>query len=423
MVLIPRNLRADVEDALRISRVVALVGPRQAGKSTLASQVAHDVLGTTLATFDDDATRTFAQNDPAGFIASLRLPAALDEVQRAPGVMLAIKRIVDQDTRPGRFLITGSADLRVLATIPDALPGRVEYLNLWPFSQGELEGVVETFLDDLRTARPPMLDTAPIGAAAYAERIAKGGFPESIGRTPRRRAGFFASYLASLLGRDLSEISGVHNPGALEPLLSLLAARSGSLLNLRGLGTELRLDGKTAASYITLLQQLGLLIRLPAWFTNLGHRVVKTPKMHLADSGLHVHLTGADADQLARDPDLAGPVLETFVVNELVRQSGWASSAPALHHFRSHTGGEVDLVLQWRDGKVAGVEVKSAASVTQRDFAGLTVLRDRLGARFVSGVVLYTGERTILAGDRLWAVPLEGLWARPQTPARPSADS
>lgn len=415
MTLIPRNIRPDVEDALRVSRVVALVGPRQAGKSTLASQIARDVLGTALATFDDDATRTLAQSDPAGFIASLRLPAALDEVQRAPGVMLAIKRVVDGDPHPGRFLITGSADLRVLATIPDALPGRVEYLNLWPFSQGELVGVVETFLDALRADQPPMVDTAPIGVAAYAQRISEGGFPASLGRSSRRRSGFFASYLASLLGRDLAEVSGLRNPGALEPLLMLLAARSGSLLNLSSLGSELRLDAKTADSYITLLQQLGLVITLPAWFANLGQRVVKTPKVHLADSGLHVHLIGADAKRLSLDPQLAGPVLETFVVNELVRQSGWSSSAPALHHFRSHAGSEVDVVLQWRDGQVAGVEVKSSASIAPRDFAGLTMLRDRLGPRFTSGVVIYTGERTISAGDRLWAVPLEALWSGPRS--------
>jgi predicted AAA+ superfamily ATPase len=200
----------------------------------------------------------------------------------------------------------------------------------------------------------------------------------------------------------------------------LLAARSGRLLNVSGLGTELRLDAKTVASYVSLLEQLGLLIRLPAWFANLGHRVVKTPKVHLADSGLHVHLIGADADQISRQPGVAGPVVETFVVDELMRQSGWASSAPSLHHFRSHWGDKVDVVLHWRDGSVAGVEVKSGASVTQRDFAGLKTLRDRLGPRFVCGVVLYTGERTVPAGDRLWAVPLEGLWSPSTTPA--SAD-
>lgn len=410
MELVPRSIRPDVEDALRVSRVVALIGPRQAGKSTLASQIAHDVLGTSLTTLDDDATRAFAQDDPAGFIASLRLPAALDEVQRAPGLMLAIKRLVDRDPQPGRFLITGSADLRVLATIPDALPGRVEYLDLWPFSQGELIGTVETFLDVLRVDRPPMIDDAPMGVIGYAQRVAEGGFPASLGRSSRRRSGFFASYLASLLGRDLAEVSGLRNPGALEPLLMLLAARSGSLLNLSSLGSELRLDAKTADSYITLLRQLGLLIKLPAWFANLGQRVVKTPKLHIADSGLHVHLIGADADRLAHDPNLAGSVIETFVVNEIVRQSGWSSSAPALHHFRSHAGDEVDVVLQWRDGQVAGVEVKSAASISPRDFSGLTALRDRLGPRFVSGVVIYTGERTLSAGDRLWAVPLEALW-------------
>jgi uncharacterized protein len=410
--LLKRHVRPDVEDALGVSRVVALVGPRQAGKSTLASQIARDVLRTTLQTFDDDATRAFAQNDPAGFISSLSLPAAIDEVQRAPGVMLAIKRIVDGDTRAGRFLITGSADLRVLATIPDALPGRVEYLDLWPFSQGELTGVIETFLDKLRSNEPPAIEHASIGLVALADRIAIGGFPASSGMGPRRRVGFFSSYLTSLLGRDLTEVSSIRKDEALLPLLTLLAVRSGSLLNMTRLGSELRIEAKTVESYISLLQQLGLVIRLPAWFSNLGKRVVKAPKLHIADSGLHAYLVGSDASALSRSPEIAGPALETFVVNELVRQSGWAESAPTLHHFRSHGGDEVDVVLQWRGGDVAGVEVKSAASIGPRDFAGLTKLRDALGAKFVSGVVLYTGERTISAGDRLWAVPVQGLWSR-----------
>jgi uncharacterized protein len=410
--LLPRHIRPEAEDALRHSRVVAIVGPRQAGKSTLATQLAREVMGVPLSTLDDDATRAFAQADPGGFVASLPSPAAIDEVQRAPALMLAIKRVVDRDNQPGRFLITGSADLRVLPTIPDALPGRVEYLSLWPLSQGEITGVVETFLDDLRANRPPQLSNAPIGLARYADRLVIGGFPGVLEAPPRRRTGFFASYVDTLLGQSLTDVADLRDPAAVTSLLSLLAARSGSLTNLSALGAELRLDAKTVARHITLLVQLGLLIRLPAWYTNLGQRIVKAPKLHLADSGLLVHLTGANSERLTRDPILGGTVLETFVLNELVRQAGWADDTPAFHHFRSREGGEIDIVLQWRDGTVAGVEVKSAASVGPKDFRALAGLRDRLGDRFASGVVLYTGEQTLPAGERLWAVPLQALWTR-----------
>lgn len=410
MDLLPRHIRSDAEDALHHSRVVAIVGPRQAGKSTLATQLARDVMGVELSTLDDDATRAFAQADPVGFVASLPSPAAIDEVQRAPALMLAMKRVVDRENQPGRFLITGSADLRVLPTIPDTLPGRVEYLNLWPLSQGEIARVVETFLDDLRHNNPPFINDAPIGLAGYSDRLVVGGFPGVLEAPPRRRTGFFAGYVDTLVGRNVSDVAEVRDPGAVASLLALLAARSGAVTNLTALGAELRLDAKTVARYTTVLVQLGLVIRLPAWFTNLGQRVVKSPKLHLADSGLHAHLVGADSERLSRDPVLGGPLLETFVVNELVRQAGWAHEAPALHHFRSREGGEVDVIAQWRDGTIAGVEVKSAASVGPKDFRALAGLRDRLGARFASGVILYTGEHTVPAGERLWAVPLQALW-------------
>lgn len=410
MELRPRHIRADVEDALRTARAVAIVGPRQSGKSTLASIIARDVLETSLVTLDDDTARSFAQQDPAGFIASLPLPAVLDEVQRAPGIMLAIKQIVDRDTRPGRFLLTGSADLRVLPTIPDALPGRVEYLNLWPFSQGELVGHREHIIDELHAGEPPRVEASPVGMAALADRIVTGGFPASIGLTNRRRAGFFESYVTSLLGGAIADVSDARRPEIVPPLMQLLGARSGSLLNLRGLSMELGIDAKTVDAYVRLLERLGLVLIVPAWHTNLGHRVIKTPKVHVADSGLHAYLVGADSQALIRSPELAGRLVETFVLNEIVRQSGWADHPPVVHHYRGHAGDEVDIVLSWRDGTVAGIEVKSASSIGPRDTRGLTRLREALGERFTLGLVLYTGERTVPAGRKIWAMPIEGLW-------------
>ena len=405
-----RHIHDVVVDALGASRAVAVVGPRQAGKSTLVAQIARTTLGARVTTLDNDIAREWALDDPAGFVTQLGTPAVIDEVQRAPGVLLAIKRVVDSSNAPGQFLITGSADLRLMPTVLDTLPGRVEYFNLWPFSQGEINGQVETFLDGLRRGVPPNRGGAPIGLGAYAEQIAAGGFPGSLGLSPRRREGFFAGYVDALVGRGINDVAGIRQPRAIEPLLRLIAARSGAILKLAGLATDLRIDAKTVGAYIAVLERLCAVVILPAWSGNLGHRIVKSPRVHIADTGLHCHLTGIDAAALSENHQTAGPVLETFVVNELVRQRGWVDRPPTLHHLRSESGNEVDVVAQWPSGQVAGIEVKAAATVSRRDFAGLRLMRDRLGDRFVCGVVLYCGEATIPIGDRLWAVPLEGLW-------------
>ena len=406
-----RHIQDDVVDALGVSRAVAVVGPRQAGKSTLVDQIARTTLGAQVTTLDNDIARDQALDDPAGFVARLGTPAVIDEVQRAPGVLLAIKRVVDASNAPGQFLITGSADLRLMPTVLDTLPGRVEYFNLWPFSQGEIDGQVETFLDRLQSGLPPQCHSAPVGLGTYAERIVAGGFPGSLGLSPRRREGFFSGYVDALVGRGINDVSGIRHPRAIEPLLRLLAARSGAILKLAGLATDLRLDAKTVAAYIAVLERLCAVVVLPAWSGNLGQRIVKSPRVHIADTALHCHLTGIDAAALTENPQAAGRVLETFVVNELVRQRGWADRPPTLHHLRSEGGNEVDVVAQWPSGQLAGIEVKAGATISRKDFAGLRLMRDRLSDRFTCGVVLHCGEATIPIGDRLWAVPLKGLWS------------
>jgi predicted AAA+ superfamily ATPase len=408
---IDRNIRPAVVEALTEARAVCLLGARQAGKSTLARVIAEHEHPAEYLTLDEEAVRRAAVEDPTGFIARLSGPAVIDEVQRAPDLMLAIKERLDTNDERGQFLLAGSANIPTLPTIADALPGRVDYLRLWPFSQGELAGRRESFIDRLFAGEPPRVDDAPVGRGAYAARIVTGGFPDARDRSARGRARFFDSYVSSILGRDLQDIANVRDTGGVERLLRLTAARSASLVSSRAVAGELGADHKTVTAQTRILESLFLVSRLQPWHVNLGSRQVKTPKIHLADTGLLTHLINVNAERIADDSTLAGPIFETFAAMELARQRDWAESPASLFHYRDKQQREVDVILELGSGEIAGVEIKTTAGVTPKDFAGLRYLRDKLGARFKAGVVLYTGRRTLDFGDRLAAVPLCGLWA------------
>jgi uncharacterized protein len=409
--LIERHVKHHVVEALTDARAVCVLGARQVGKSTLVKEIARREHPASYVTLDDEGTRRSALEDPPGFIAAIPGPAVIDEIQRAPELMLAIKMRLDTNNARGQFLLTGSANVTTLTTIADALPGRVDYIRLWPFSQGELAGRREDFLDRLFAGEPPRIEGADIGRAGYAQRIARGGFPDAHNRSADGRARFFASYTETILGRSVEDVARVRDVGAVARVLGVAAARSAGLMNARGMGAELGMDHKTVIAHTQILEDLFLVRRLRSWHTNLTSRQVKAPKLHLTDTGLLSHLLNVDADGLARDTPLAGPLFETFVATELQRQCGWSRCEPTLYHYRDSQQREVDIVLELRSGEIAGVEVKSAATVRARDFAGLRHLRDKLGDRFKAGVVLYTGERSLPFGDRLTAVPLCGLWS------------
>lgn len=408
---IDRHIRPTLVEALAEARAVCLLGARQTGKSTLARMIAEHEHPAQYLTLDDDATRRAALEDPTGFIAGISGPAVIDEVQRAPDVMLAIKERLDTNNQRGQFLLAGSANILTLPTIADALPGRVDYLRLWPFSQGELAGTRETFIDRVLTGQTPHIEDAPVGAGAYAAQIAKGGFPDVQDRSARGRARFFDGYVASILGRDLHDVAKVRDAGLVERLLRLLATRSANLVSSRAIAGELGVDHKTVTAQTRILENLFLVARLQPWRVNLGSRQVQTPKLYMTDTGLLTHLTNVNASRMVKDSTLAGPVFETFAAMELARQRDWSTSAPSLFHYRDKQQREVDVVLELGSGEVAGVEIKTAASIRAKDFRGLRHLRDKLGERFTAGIVLYTGKRTLRFGERLSAVPLCGLWA------------
>jgi predicted AAA+ superfamily ATPase len=410
--LLPRHAQRAVEQALADTRVVVVLGARQVGKSTLLEQVAAtEAADRRILTFDDQAVRAAATTDPAGFIAGLKTPVALDEVQRVPEVMTEIKLRVDRDKSPGQFAITGSANLLEMKQVKESLAGRAEYLRLHPFSQGEVNGRRERFVPDLALGRFPEVVDAPVGRPAYADILAAGGYPEAQLRAPNRRARFFESYIDGIMDKDLATLGDVADRALVARLLFAIGATSAAELNVERLSKTMTAPATTLRRHVELLETLFLIRRLPAWSNNLLARSIKRPKVHVADTGLLAYLVGADASRIADNPDLGGMFFETFVAMELDRQISWLDDRPQLFHFRDREQREVDLVMEHRDGSVSAVEVKSAATVYERDFRGLAFLRDKLGQAFKAGALLYTGASTVPFGDRLAAVPISGLWS------------
>ncbi len=399
------------------ARAVALLGARQTGKSTLVRMLAGERLPADYISLDDEPVRDLAIGDPTGFVAGLGRRTVIDEVQRAPSLLLAIKARLDLDDRRGQFLLTGSANLRRIPTVSDALPGRVDYLTLWPFTPGELAGEPESFLGRLFRGEAPRVSGMPVGRQAYAELLLTGGFPEAQRRTGAARRRFFESYVASVVERDVVETSRVHEPASVGVLLRLVAARSGSLVRFDSLGREAGVSGKTAKGYMDVLERLFLVrVRRP-WHVNLGQRQVKAAKIYLSDSGLLAGLIGADARRVGEDDRLAGSLFETFVATELERQASWSPEALSFWHYREEDR-EVDVIVERPSGEVVGIEVKASATVRPRDFSGLVHMRERVGSRLVAGVVLYAGERTLPFGKGLWAVPISAMWTAGMPPQR-----
>ncbi|MCL2770152.1 MAG: ATP-binding protein [Solirubrobacterales bacterium] len=405
----PRRIASTIVEAMAEARVVALLGPRQAGKSTLAWMLAAGPLPAEYITLDDERARALAAEDPQGFIDGFGRRTVIDEIQRVPELLLAIKARVDRDWSPGQFLITGSANLRRLPTVADALPGRVDYLTMWPFTQGEIAEEGDGFLDRLFAGELPTSRATPAGRGEYAEIMLAGGYPEAYRRSPSARRRFFESYVDSIIDRDIPETSRVHDPASLGSLLRLLAARSGSLVRYDALARESGLDGKTVKSHIAVLERLFLVrVRRP-WHVNLSPRQVKTPKLYLTDPGMLAALLGANTRRVSRDDAFAGAIFETFVATELERQVSFARDPLSLWHFRQEER-EVDVIAERASGEIVGIEVKAGSTVRPRDFKGLAHLRDRIGARLLAGVVLYAGEQALPFGERLWALPLNSLW-------------
>lgn len=409
---IPRLLAARVRTALEDTPVVLIHGARQSGKTTLARMVGEP-LGFKYLSFDDAATLDFAQEDPVGFVDGLPERVILDEVQRAPRMFMSLKASVDMNRIPGRFILTGSANVMVVPKLSDSLAGRIGILRLYPFSQCELEGQPPRFLDALLTGQfcPRVVERL---GPELADRIVTGGYPVAVARRePERRAAWYRDYVDSEVQQDVLDLSRIRSLDTLPRLLEVASGRTAQLLNVSQLSAPFELDRETIHSHIVLLENVFLLQRLQPWFTNRLSRLVKRPKLHMADTGVACALLGVEAADMQGDRILYGSLLETFVLQELQRQAGAREDRLAFYHFRDRDGHEVDIVIERGVRAVAGVEVKAAGTVNEADFRGLRKLREAAGDRFVHGVVLYDGTATIPFGDRLHAVPVRSLWETP----------
>lgn len=408
-ILYRRLAEAPLIEALGDSPVVLIHGPRQCGKTTLARLVGEH-RGYDYFSFDDEVLLASATADPLGFVDRLPDRTILDEVQRVPGLFTAIKTTVDRDRRPGRFLLTGSANVLLVPQLADSLTGRMEILPLHPLSQTELAGHRPGFLDvlfegDFAPGRTERL------RSELPERIANGGYPPALTReSARRRAAWYRNYVETLVQRDIRELARIQALDVLPRLLEAAAGQTAHLFNLSDLAGPFRVSRPTVGDYVALLERVFLLERLPPWHTNRLRRLVKTPKLHLCDTGVACALLGMSPDLLYEDRHALGQLLETFVVQELRRQASGFDGDLRFYHFRDRVGAEVDLVLVRDAHTLAGVEVKASATVTAADFRGLRKLASAAGDCWAGGAVLYDGETTAGFGDRLHAVPIRRLW-------------
>ena len=403
-----RNIELELQSAIADTPVVLLNGARQTGKSTLAREFAK-ARSIPYVTLDDATQLAAASSDAQGFLAGVGDRAVIDEVQKAPGLFPAIKMSVDQDRRPGRYLLTGSANVLLLPRISESLAGRMELITLLPLSQGELQGHQEKFIDGVFAERLPIVQ--PAGAFDLKDAAIAGAYPEVIQRPAgKRRDAWFAAYITALLHRDVRDLANIEGLTDMPRLLSLLAARVGSLLNMSEISRSSGIPNSTLKRYLSLLQAAFLLQPLPAWSSNLGKRLIKSPKIHLIDSGLTAHLAGVTRQSLDRDTGFFGHLLESFIVNELRKQVGWSDSRVNLYHYRTTTGREVDILLENAAGQLVGLEVKASATVVRKDFSGLDALSEDTGNKFVRGIVLYTVEQSVSFRENFTALPISAIW-------------
>ena len=403
----PRFVEHRIREALTDTRVVLLVGPRQSGKTTLAQKLAGEDM--VFLTLDNATTLDAARTDPVGFVRGLDR-AIIDEIQRAPDLLLAIKESVDNDPRPGRFLLTGSSNLMTLPRVADSLAGRMETVRLLPLAQSEILGKQPSFFADVFSDKTPAVSETIVGDDLI-ERVLAGGYPEGLARrSPARRERWYLDYVDAILQRDLQDVAQIEQAQQMPRLLRVLAQHAGQLVNYSGIGAPLGINHVTTRKYVGALESLFLTVTLPPWYTNELKRLIKTPKLHFLDSGLLAALRDLSLPRLRSERELVGSLLETFVLAELLKLASWSDDRLEFTHFRDKQQNEVDIVVENRQGRVLGIEVKASATVKTSDFSGLHRLAKGCGNRFAMGLVLHDHDKTIPFGEHMYAAPISALW-------------
>lgn len=397
-----RNITQNIVEAMQDTPVILLNGARQTGKSTLVQAVSKG----SYYSLDDPAIYAAAKSDPSRFINSLPPSVILDEIQRAPELFLPIKASVDSNRKPGRFLLTGSANVLMLPNLSESLAGRMEILTLSPLSYGERINVCEGFIDYILQKALPQNSLESIDAQQFVQDLAMGGYPEVLEKSSsKRRSEWFKSYLDTMLLRDVRELANIEGLKSMPRLAEVLANRAGNLLNNSDIARTVGLPYTTLNRYMTLLEAMFLVYFLQPWFSNQTKRLVKSPKVYLNDTGLLASIRGG----VIKESEL-GVLLENFVVTELLKQVTWAEHPAKLYHFRTlHGQNEVDVVIE-SQGQVVGIEVKARNSISIKDFQGMRVLEQEAGDKFLRGLILYLGEHVVPFGENLLAVPIQALW-------------
>lgn len=407
--MLKRNIQEELDAYLRLMPVVLVTGARQTGKSTLIEAIARD-RNIPIVTFDDQFSLSNALRDPSGWLESLPKPIIIDEVQRVPEIFLAIKKDVDKNRIPGRYLLTGSANPLLLPRLGDSLAGRMGIVNMFPFSQGELRGIKEEFIHRIFADELSPCQFKPFSLDELCEMILRGGFP-AVHQVPdlANVNRWVRSYLQTIMERDVRDISDIQGLRDFPRLFQLLATRSAGLLNISDLSRSLGMVNMTLSRYLRLLETLYFIHLVPSWYSNLGKRIVKTPKLHVCDSTILSQLLGVDKKRLQEDGSLFGQFLESFVFSELLKQRSWAPFPFDIYHFRDGDH-EVDFVLEKPDKTIVGIEIKSSRKIDADDLRGLKHLQKIAGKHFKRGIILHQGDRIESLGENLWAFPIQSLW-------------
>ncbi len=407
--ILPRWQRKSIETAMGERRVLLLAGPRQCGKTTLVKHLDRE--NTEYRTLDDKISRELADVDPFRFIDHGKGMLIIDEVQKSPDLLPVIKMAVDEDTRPGQFLLTGSSNVRELPGVRESLAGRVAKIRLRTLTEGEIRSMGTGFLERAfdQDFRYPWNN---YGRDELIEAASRGGYPEAIGLGERARRRWHLDYVEALIERDLGEIARIRNHDAMRELLRTLAAWSSRFVDLSAIGSGMSIQRATLESYVNMLDTLFLVERVPPWSDTDYGRVGKRRKIFMTDSGLIFSLLRWSVDQIRRDSDRSGKLLESFAFSELAPLVDAGGGQYELYHYRDREKREIDFVVTRDDGAMLGIEVKAAATAQRSDFKHLKWFRDRIAGRnpFV-GIVLYSGKTAGSFGEGLWLVPFGAMWA------------
>jgi len=406
-----RRITNEIVNSLKTFPVVFVNGARQTGKSTLVEHFLTKQHSSDYISLDDLSNLAAAAKDPVNFINNLQIPITIDEIQRVPELFLPIKKFVDAEKKNGMFILTGSANVLTIPKISDSLAGRMIIYTLWPLSQGEIRKQKENFIDLLFSEKTFLPPKSKLTFEELNAVLLTGGYPRSLSITDaKERTKWFNSYIDAILQRDVRELANIEKLTELPYLLNIIAGRAASLSNIADLGRVLKISHTTLKRYYALLKMIFFVVELPPWSTKREKTLIKTPKVFLNDTGLLCHLLRYDDTTFIADRSKLGPVLENFVFMELKKQISWSDNQPDIYHFRTQVGREVDVVLEGKNKKIIGIEVKAAASVNADDFNGLEKLKEVSGEKFTRGIVVYLGEKVISFGKNYFAVPLQMLW-------------